>query len=146
MFAPPPNFKTMIGNFKVEREMKLWIEASNLLWDLNFKVCLFSKFYCYWLVYKANHQVCKKVSRKIEKIFWSSRLEFQFQSFVLNFEVSDQSFQVMRARMNRFDWKWGAHMNRFEWKWELQCCPLSLFRDLACSLVLLTIVQKNTKS
>ena len=29
--------------------------------------------------------------------------KFQFQSFILNFEVSDQSFEV-RAHINRFDY------------------------------------------
>ena len=109
--TPSSNFETLITNFEVEKwnfELKLrnskmklsknFLEK-NLSWDLYFKVLFIFQIWCYQLVYKANHKICKKkVSRKIRKILCSSRLEFRsFNSkFILNFEVSDQSFEVRR--------------------------------------------------
>ena len=66
------------------------------------KLCLVFKFGVINWFYKSNHKVCqKKVSRKIQNIYEVLDLSL---SFILNFEVSGQSFKG-EVHLNRFDCK-----------------------------------------
>ena len=101
-----PNFGTLIGNFEVDKwnfelklrnsKLKLEEKISNLLTDLYFSIWFIFQIWCYYLLYKANQNF---VERRVQKTFWSSRLEFR--SFNSKFHFFE--FQSQGACLNRFD-------------------------------------------
>ena len=116
-----PKFETLIGDFEVEKwnfELKLRnskLKPQKKMWNLPrdlweiFTLCLLFKFgVISWFTKQITKSAKKKLQGRFEKFYevpgWS--FEVSIQSFILNFEVSDHSFEVRgEARLNRFYYK-----------------------------------------
>ena len=106
-----PNFETLVGNFKVEKwnfELKLQNNFQIFFETLLSKFCLLSKFAVISWFMKQNIKFVKRRFQGRSKTFFEApdwSFEVSIQNFIFNFEVSDQSFEIRRARINHFDYK-----------------------------------------
>ena len=87
-FMHAPNFETLIGNFE-------------------FKLQIFKFGVSTWCTKQITMFVRRKCQERSEKLYDYELPDWSFKgsilSFILNFEVSDQNFEVREARLNRFD-------------------------------------------